>query len=241
MTTLFFSGQHFLFFRTTYFFFLPLPTLSLSRHLYATFVSRCPPFNKAGRHRAWNNWIGRRRRSPCLKVIVPVCSVCCSVVLFFSVWRIVVDVWTDFAQLYLLHWAFRKLQRSGGSARARNVVREVLVVLVGGTRCVTFGTENNMNNTGSGHFGVLNAYKHVLFLWFFDVPIQGRIWSLLTFFFIIIRFDVSGICLNLCCPNDPSWKFVNLPTVFFVTDTDPNENGRRKSGRESKQQAKRRW
>ena len=109
MTTLFFSGNISIFPDNISLF----PSANII--FVTTFIRnvRFPmsPFNKAGRHRAWNNWGGRRRKSPCLKVIVPVCSClfCCSV--FLSL-KDCCRCLTDFAQLYLLHWAFRNYKEA---------------------------------------------------------------------------------------------------------------------------------
>ena len=178
------------------------------------------------------------RKSPCLKVIVPVCSV----VLFFcfSLKDCCRFCLTDFAQLYLLHWAFRNYKEAAARhGQGMWYVKSwgyLLVVLV---VSLSVYREQYMNIQARITLG---CWMHTsMYCFYVSLMCQYKDESFPTdVFFHYCSFDVSGICLNLCCPNDPLWKFVNLPTVFFVTDTDPNENGRRKSGRESKQQAKRR-
>ena len=62
------------------------------------------------------------------------------------------------------------------------IVREVFIVHVGGTCCVTSSTDNIMKIHARITLTV-ECIRTCIFLFWFYVEIQGRVWSRLTFFF----------------------------------------------------------
>jgi len=66
-------------------------------------------------------------------------------------------------------------------------VREVFIVHVGGTRCVISSTDHTMKMHACLTLNV-ECIRTCLFIFLFDVEIQGRVGSILTFFSILLIF-----------------------------------------------------
>ena len=67
----------------------------------------------------------------------------------------------------------------------RQQVREVFIVHVGGTRCVTSSTDNTMTRQACITWGV-ECIRACIFIFLFDVEIQWQVRSLLTLFSILL-------------------------------------------------------
>ena len=73
-------------------------------------------------------------------------------------------------------------------------VREVFIVHVGGTRCVISSTDHTMKMHACLTLNV-ECIRTCLFIFLFDVEIQGRVGSRLTFFSILLIFRDQWQCL----------------------------------------------
>ena len=77
-----------------------------------------------------------------------------------------------------------------GRKGPRCLVREVFIIHVGGTRCVTSSTDNIMKIRARITLTV-EFIRTCIFIFWFYVWIQWRVWSRLTFFFDFYWFSVQ--------------------------------------------------